>query len=261
MSRRVQFITPENIEVAYELAGIGSRFVGALIDHLLQLIIILAVSYVASAIAFGLAIAPVLRGRAPFWLEAFIVLATFLVLAGYFIFFELLWAGRTPGKRAVGIRVVRDSGSPVDPYASVVRNFVRLVDFLPPPYGIGLMSVFLSRDYKRLGDFAAGTIVIRERPSAPLERTETTRPSAVAAQFLPLIKDIDALTGPEFQLIHEFVLRRAEMEPAAEQSVAMQLALPLLPRLGIHVAIPVAAHYPEILEAVDRRYAEERGVL
>src|ERR1044071_6575282 len=113
MSRQVQIITPENIEISYELAGMGSRFVAALIEHLLQLLAILVLGLVTSfltsgATMFGKAVA----GSAPAYVEAIYGIAVFVIIFGYFTAFELLSGGRTPGKRLVGLRVVRDGGYP-----------------------------------------------------------------------------------------------------------------------------------------------------
>ncbi len=261
MKRRVQFVTPENIEVSYELAGIGSRFLAALIDHLLQLVILLAVWLVSGLVSQALSITRVFGGSAPLWVQAVLALMTFAILFGYFTTFEIMWAGRTPGKRAAGLRVVRDNGYPIDPFSSIVRNLVRLVDFFPPPYAAGLISIFVSQEYKRLGDFAAGTIVIKECPYTPLASTEAPPLSPLANYFRTIIQNVDALTPNEYLLIHRFVERRREMEPAAQGHLAMRLAQPLLPRLGINMAIPVQAHYTDLLEAIDRRYVEERGIL
>jgi uncharacterized RDD family membrane protein YckC len=261
MSRYVQFVTPENIEVSYELAGIGSRFVAALIDHLLQVIIVLVAALIANWLMVGMLTTSLFSGSAPSWVAALLGLFSFAVLFGYHTLFELLWAGRTPGKRATNLRVVRDGGYPIDPYASIVRNLVRLVDFMPPPYGIGLASVFFSAEYKRLGDYAAGTLVIKERPHAQLIARSLGAASPLVQQFVPLIHNVDQLTPEEFQMVRRFVERRRELEPAIQAQIATRLALPLMSKLGVTVAMPEQWHYAELLEAIERRYIEEKGLL
>jgi uncharacterized RDD family membrane protein YckC len=261
MSRRVQFVTPENIEVSYELAGIGSRFMAALIDHLLQLVLIFALWFFLGLVSQTLSMARVFGGSAPLWVQAVLALASFLVLFGYFSTFEILWAGRTPGKRATGLRVVRDNGYPIDPFSSIVRNLVRIVDLMPPPYAGGLISVFVSQNYKRLGDFAAGTIVIKDKPYTPLAAPKTAQSTSLIRIFRGLIHNVEDITPDEYLLIRRFVERRKELDPAAQSHLAMRLALPLLPRLGINFAIPVQNHYPDLLEAIDSRYVEDRGTL
>src|SRR5437016_2743553 len=168
MSRRIQIITPENIEISYELAGIGSRFIAVLVDHLIQLtlivLILLGVSYFSAGFVGRLT-----GGQASMLVMAIAIMAVFLIIFGYFIFFELIWGGRTPGKRITGLQVIRDGGYPIDPYSSFVRNIVRIVDLIPPMYGVGIISVFISSEYKRLGDYAAGTLVIKTRAPASLD--------------------------------------------------------------------------------------------
>lgn len=263
MARHVHFVTPENIEVSYELAGIGSRFLAALIDHLIQLVLLIGVRAVMSLTSgIGFFTGDVVGGTASKWATAIFILAAFVILFGYHTACELLMAGRTPGKALFGLRVVRDNGYPIDPYASIVRNLVRLLDLLlPPPYGAGLVCLFFSREYKRLGDYAAGTLVIKERPLVALT-LDTQRPtSPLALQFMPYITHIEALTGEEFQLVRSFLDRRATLDLSMQGYLAMRIAQPLLPRIGILFAIPVQQHYVDLLEAIERKYVEERGAL
>lgn len=260
MSRYVQFVTPENIEVSYEIAGIGSRFLAALIDHAIQLGIILGLGLAGVSISTAFASVPILQWSAPLWVFAVIGLVIFAVFFGYFSAFELLWAGKTPGKKAVGLRVVRDGGYPIDPYASIVRNLVRIADFIPPIYGAGLVSIFFSAEYKRLGDWAAGTIVIKERPPAHLGGHQGP-PSPMVMHFLPMIKNVDLITREEFDSIRRFVERRNELEIPVQAHIAMRLAIPLMRKLGLEIDIPIQWHYADLLEAIERRYVEERGVL
>jgi uncharacterized RDD family membrane protein YckC len=259
MQRRVSFVTPENIEVSYELAGIGSRFLAALVDHLFQILIILAAWFAMSIASQALSLSRVFGGGAPLWAQAVLALLIFAVLFGYFAAFEIAWAGRTPGKRLAGLRVVRDNGYPLDVYSSLVRNLVRIVDFLPPPYGVGLVSVFVSREYKRLGDFAAGTIVIKEVPYSPITPPTAPPLSTLANLFRGMIVSVEDITPDEYLLIRRFLDRRLEMDSAAQGHVAMRLAQPLLDRLGIRVPIPVPPHYIDLLQAVDRRYVEREA--
>src|SRR2546421_2579634 len=115
MPRRVHFITPENIDVSYELAGIGSRFVAAAIDHVIQIVMIVVILLVMSSIGSGSGLLDRIgAGSAPFFVRALMGLVLFAIVFGYFSFFELLWAGRTPGKRLAGLRVVKQGGYPVD---------------------------------------------------------------------------------------------------------------------------------------------------
>lgn len=147
--------TPERVAFQYEVAGIGSRFLAQVIDMLViwavQLVIIvlaLAVGTLLNAGTIGLLLG---------------LLLTFALLAGYFLVSEAAWNGQTLGKRAFRLRVVGDQGQPLTVGQSVIRNLVRLVDFLPLFYGIGILVMFLNRRSKRLGDLAAGTLVVRDK--------------------------------------------------------------------------------------------------
>ena len=94
---------------------------------------------------------------------AIAVLLIFVLLWGYFIFFELTWNGQTPGKRAAGVRVLTSRGEPVTLVHTLVRNVLRIVDALPSFYMVGVISILVTRRSQRLGDLAAGTVVVRER--------------------------------------------------------------------------------------------------
>src|SRR5258708_32376855 len=155
-------LTPERVSLQYDIAGIGSRGAAAIVDTLIQSV---ALIVVLVALAAGLAAANAFLGSgagAGTLFIALFALALFLVADGYFMLFEILWNGQTPGKRMVGIRVIRENGYPMRPIDAVVRNLVRLVDWLPGAYGIGVLTMLLNKRAKRLGDFASGTIVVRE---------------------------------------------------------------------------------------------------
>lgn len=263
MSRYVDFVTPENIEIRYELAGIGSRFVAALLDHSIQAGVLIALFLLGWGIASALSAGPIFGGGAvTYWFGAIYGIASFLILFGYFSLFELLWAGRTPGKRAAGLRVVRDGGYPIDVYTSIVRNLVRIADLLLPPiYGGGLVSMFISRENKRLGDWAAGTLVVKERPPERLGVGDPGPPTPNVAHYLRLLPSTDGLTTEEFLTIRQFVARRKRLEPLVQAHLAKSLAIPLIQRLGLSLPVSHDLHYADILEAIERRYIEEHGVL
>ncbi|MGC8668984.1 MAG: RDD family protein [Chthonomonadales bacterium] len=256
MPRTLQVITPEQVEVTYELAGIGSRFLAALIDHTLQIVAIIAIVLLTQLVAATF-LDRLFSGGAPLYAEAAAGLVVFAVTFGYFIAFELLWAGTTPGKRAMGLRVVRDRGFAVDPYASIIRNLVRIIDFMPPMYGIGLVSVFFSRDYKRLGDYAAGTVVIKERKEGRLKSFTMPPPSLEVQSYLARIPHVDFLTPAEYRVIRRFVYRRHELAPRIQEELAARLAAPLLPKLNLEAHPESPIDYAHLLEAIERRYAED----
>ncbi len=152
--------TPEQTVVSFDIAGIGSRFLALLVDSLIQ-----GAAVIIALIAAGiLGYTRALRGSplTTAILVAGLIAFGFLLLYGYFILFEIFWNGQTPGKRAIGIRVIKDSGRRLTPIESMGRNLLRIVDQLPGLYAIGLLCAVLNRQNKRLGDLVAGSLVIRE---------------------------------------------------------------------------------------------------
>lgn len=158
--------TPENVVFGYEVVGIGSRFLAALIDTTIIALLLLATN--------AILIFVVLRGldvesSGNSFVVALLSLISFAFFWGYYIFFEMRWNGSSPGKRQVGIRVIRGDGTPITLAESVIRNLIRLVDFLPGAYGLGLVTMFIDGKARRLGDLAANTLVVREQTAVSLE--------------------------------------------------------------------------------------------
>ena len=262
MQRQVHFVTPENIEISYELSGIGSRFLAGCIDLCIQLLVILLLSLAGGVMMQGAALFQnIVSGSISLWLNAMLGLISFAILFGYHTYFELRWGGRTPGKRLVGLRVVRDGGYPVDLYASVIRNLVRIVDFMPPIYSAGLFSIFFSSEYKRLGDFAAGTIVIKERRPGFLSGRQQIPPTQLVAFYMTQVKHLDLLEAEEFNAIRRFIARRSELAIPIQAQLGMRLALPIMEKLNIDAPITTPWNYVDLLDAIERRYMDERGLI
>jgi uncharacterized RDD family membrane protein YckC len=271
MNRTVTVVTPENIEVSYQLAGFASRFMAFLVDLLVQLSLILLVQLI-------LRVTVGVTGNAGFsaasLLSATGIIAVYLLIFAYAIFFEMLWGGRTPGKRLLGLRVIRDGGYSINLFASALRNILRFIDFGIVPissaplilFGLpGMASIFFSPTYKRIGDYAAGTLVIIEGGRAEGEakrgRTESRAISPQAAAFLPFIRNLDRLTTEEYRLVRRFVSRRRQLDIPVQIALAERLARPLMQKLAILAPITFPVQYSDLLEALERRYAEEYGIL
>jgi uncharacterized RDD family membrane protein YckC len=232
---RLVIATPEGIELALDLAGLGSRFSSGLIDFAIKTVITAAL--LVAAIPLG--------GLVAVAVEAAVPLGVYI---GYDILFETLGSGRTPGKRASGLRVLRADGSPEDVVASLVRNVVRLVDGLPLFYVPGIVSILLTRRNQRLGDLAAGTIVVRERqggrradePGADpaLERPAPAALSAVAAGGPPIpeapvaAQDLGGLSDEDLAAIRAFLVRRTSLDGPARDDIARRLAEALRPKVA-----------------------------
>ena len=221
MLRSVDVRTGEAVAIRYELAGLGSRFLALVVDMLAQTAII-----VALLIAFGFALTPLSRLAAgknlTAWLIAFGIAVLFLVFFGWFIIFEAWWSGRTPGKRALGLRVVRDGGFPLDLGAAIIRNLVRVGEFALGFYAISAVSTLISKENKRLGDFAAGTLVVRDRADAV--------PDLDAYLARPVRSEL-GLSAEDRVLAERFLARRATLERSARQRLAARIAARIRPTL------------------------------
>ncbi|GIV98072.1 MAG: transporter [Herpetosiphonaceae bacterium] len=236
--------TPEHIEFGYDIAGIGSRFLAAVLDSIIIGLIITFISIVAVNIfevsRFGV------------WI---ILSALWLFVITYYILFERLWTGQTPGKRALGIRVVQEQGHPVSQAGSVIRNFIRLVDFLPFFYGIGVITMFVDRRIRRLGDLAAGTLVVQDRAPVTLEsllQSQTPVFKQAQGPGQPLLPNLQALTPADISVVHDFLQQRLSLYPQRRQYLAHQLAYVLFTRLGYSVP----GHPEQFLEQVAAQYAQ-----
>jgi uncharacterized RDD family membrane protein YckC len=230
MERSVDVATGEGVAFSYELAGLGSRFFAVFIDVTIQLFVLFAVlifmAWLGSAVPPP-AKATTLSKIEDAILESLLVIGGFLLFFGYFIIFEWLWNGRTPGKRLLGIRVVRDGGFPLDFTAAVVRNVVRIPELVLGFYAISALSTLLSPSNRRLGDMAAGTIVVRdqryERASATALRREAESDDALVRE----------LSAAERELVRRYVERRATLSLAARTAVAGQIAATIRPKLSV----------------------------
>jgi uncharacterized membrane protein SpoIIM required for sporulation/uncharacterized RDD family membrane protein YckC len=221
--RQVDVETPEHVSVGYELADLGSRFTAMLVDGLLLVVVFLGlVALILLGAAAGLG--KVVPGNLVF---ALFILVWFLISAGYYVFYEGFRDGQTPGKKMMKIRVVQDGGFPVSFRAAAVRNLMRVVDMQPAPsWGFAALSMMLHPQTKRLGDLAAGTVVVRDRTGQPIPEERVDDRAAVAMLGPP------RLTDQEFAALSMYAQRRA----ALEFGVRAQLAGTLMQRLGARFA-------------------------
>lgn len=206
--------TPEHVRLEYELAGVGSRLSAALLDQLIVACWGLAVIVAAtvSGAAFG-------SFAVALWLALWGIGSL-----GYYTLFEAFRQGQTPGKRWLGIRVVRDTGHAVTFGTAFVRNLLRLADFLPPPYLGGLLLILFHPKSRRLGDMVAGTVVVRDRPEvATLAiQVSTTLTGSVRSGMIELAGP--ALSENEWRLLSGYRERALDLDPAVLARVEAQLA-------------------------------------
>ena len=219
--------TPEQVALEFSLATVGSRFLAIAIDTLLQAasaaVLFLGVGIGALAASFTL------DGVAP-WLMAIVVLGLFTIYYAYFAVFEAVWNGQTPGKRVIGLRVIHASGRPVSAFEAILRNIVRVADQLPGIYAVGIVCVFLTERSQRLGDLAAGTVVVHERLAAASAREFVTRPAAATASTR---YGASQLTAEEIAVIELYFRRRDELDGVARVRAARRIAERVRDRLGI----------------------------
>ena len=225
---RITIATPEGVDLELTLAGVGSRFTAAIVDAAIQFGLLFALALLLlgpGAFAGG-----DVRGGIP---AAIFFVASFLLFFGYDILFEVLAYGRTPGKRWNGLRVVRTGGHPVTFLTSAVRNFLRLVDWLPALYVVGMIAILVTARNQRLGDIAAGTLVIRDRLGGARKRDAwKRRPAAPPAPDVAAAWDVSAITTEELAAVRRFLERREELEWGARLELASTLAERLRPKVA-----------------------------
>lgn len=262
--------TPENVTFGYTVAGIGSRFIGALIDTSLLGLALLLLNLAVGVLLAWLgesAPPPALDDEpTPGWvggvLIAIYTLINFGLIWGYYLAFELLWNGQTPGKRLAGTQVVRVSGAPAGFSEIAIRNIVRIVDFLPFAYAVGFVVMFSNRRARRVGDFAANTLVIKQQnavklsdlgggspapyasapatPAAPgaaegMVETAPTAP-AVSAEVLARFPNLAKLSEDDYQLIRDVLARHTQGK--ADGYLLRRLATAMAVRVGARPPAP-----------------------
>jgi uncharacterized RDD family membrane protein YckC len=250
---RLRIATPEGVTVELVLAGVGSRFFASLIDLTFKGLLILG-AFVLGAVIGDLGV-------------ALYSVAVFAIYFGYDVAFEVLANGRTPGKRWTGLRVLRDDGRPVDLLSSAIRNVVRLVDGLPLSYLPAMISILVTKRNQRLGDLAAGTIVVREPGAkgpaaaptfagfAPPGRVATTAAAHAAAPTANGALDVSAVSADDLAAVRAFLDRRPDLPPAVRGDLARRIASALAPRVGGAAA---GLRDEDLIEAVAAAKARER---
>ncbi|MGA2727774.1 MAG: RDD family protein [Terracidiphilus sp.] len=259
-SDQLNIDTPELVAIEMPLAGIGSRFIALLIDTLI---------WAAGLIVLGLvlwAFKPALQAFSNLsyqWTVAVFTITIFLLNWGYFTLFEAFWHGRTPGKRVARIRVIQQSGRAIGIFESMARNFIRYVDQIPFFYAVGVIAVFATRQHQRLGDLAAGTLVVRDREQeTPLWADTGTRTfaapvsqhaSAIQGPHLSVVLSphgIARLSATDLEVLEGFFARRLDLPLHTRQLLAQRIAAAILAKSGLE--IPADVSVETFLEATAR---------
>lgn len=265
--------TPERVPLAFSLASIGNRFIAVAIDHFVQYTAIIVILWIVLAL-LGVSIfgeegtVGELFADAPKWAVALMIIALFLVFAGYFAFFEWIWNGQTPGKRLMKLRVIREDGRPITLWEAIARNLLRIFDAIPgfvvPVYSVGLIMVFASKRDQRVGDIFAGTVVIRERTDdAPTFAETFSNPVADAAfrrvqPRTPFKASIHRLTGDEIEVVESLLRRRWDLTERQRLWMAWRVALPLMYKLKPDYDMATFTYEGFLEEILHRYYAKQR---
>jgi uncharacterized RDD family membrane protein YckC len=259
-SDQLSIETPELVAIQMPIAGIGSRFIALLVDYLIWIPGILIVGRI---FAFFLPSLNAFNKLSEQWAFAIYVFLIFLFNWGYFTLFEAFWNGRTPGKRVARIRVIQRSGRPIGLFESMARNFIRYVDQIPFFYAVGAIAVFATRDHQRLGDLAAGTLVVRDRIEEAPSSSEATRtftaniftPPTPAAEphatFTLPDHQVARLSGADLQVLGSFFARRLDMPLATREALAQRIASAIQAKSGLEP--PAGASVETFLEITARQ--------
>ena len=261
--------TPEQVDLRLPLAGLGSRFFAAFLDILLQIAAYLTIFLVLAVLIAMTSLrhrTDNLSDRGALWLGAAYILLNFLFFWGYYTLFEAFWHGQTPGKRAANIRVVKDSGREITLFESMTRNLLRLIDLMPGFYAVGVITILVSKQNKRLGDLLAGTLVLHRESGAPAQRAAHesrtftagiyAEPFSAALQHDPqqafgivfAAEAVAHLQPDDLVMLESFFARVVDLDTGTTDRLSAQLLAGLCSRM--HVEVPAQPPARRCLEAV-----------
>jgi len=256
-------LSPEKVEIRYDIAGLGSRALAAVLDDLLVLLLNAIVLLILTVLEDTMRLITTLIGRiGEGWALAALAFFAFISWFAYYILFEIWWHGQTPAKRAFGLRVIRLDGTPAIAGAILIRELVRLVDAFPIclfGYNVAGLVAFFNPYGQRVGDMLAGTFVIKERrvELPMLQSLSTIRPEEHPLEIY--VPTVLALSASEYRALRAFLERRDQFPAEVREKLAAELYQHLVQRLGLYV--PPDVPREGILEAIAARYARERGRL
>ena len=213
--------TPERVNIEFAVAGIGSRALAYLADISL---LVLGVGMSSLLLILLAPLLPIWNRETSKYFVVGLILLQFFLQFGYFALFEAFNNGQTPGKKVCGIRAVMEEGLPITFLASMIRNLLRIVDFLPFGYALGLLWMFFHNQNRRLGDFAAGTLVIRESAvTLDAVQSRLTLISNTETAISPLAARVP-LTLDDFNFITDFLSRSETLEAKQSAKLAHEIA-------------------------------------
>ncbi len=252
--------TPELVAIDMPVAGIGSRFVALLVDYLIWIAAFIALILIVHYVDPSLTRFSKLGEK---WATAIFTLIAFTLYWGYFTLFEAFWNGRTPGKRVARIRVIQRSGRGIGLFEAMTRNLLRAVDQIPLIYAVGVVSIFLTKQHQRLGDLAAGTLVVHEREQLDAPSASSSARSLTAGIFdAPVATEttrrqstlelaatgIQRLSIADLEVLEGFFARRLDFSMETRARLADRIAGSIQAKSGL--AIPAGVSTETFLEEV-----------
>ena len=249
--------TPESVELEFTLAGIGNRAYALVIDYIFLGLILIV--FLVGALIFNSVLVKTIANLVgstnglELWSIAVQGLIAFVIYVGYFVFFETVWSGQTPGKRYVKIRVIRDDGRPVRLQQSTLRALLRPFDEL---FFIGVFLIVFNQREKRLGDLVAGTLVIQEEQTVKAAAFKVSTSAKSLAKKLLTDADISCLLPEDFAVIREYLQRREAMIPNARNELSKQLATQVKQIIRLE-KLPAKVDANVFLEAVYEAYQQQ----
>lgn len=253
IERTVKLLTPESVELEFKLAGIGNRALALLIDYGILFLILFCLAFVW--IFVGQQLANTENEELSKWFNAFMFLLYFVIYTGYFVYFETVWNGQSPGKRFAQIRVIKADGRPVGLQQSALRALLRPFDDL---FSLGILFIIFGKTEKRIGDIVAQTIVIQEsRQTAPIEikLSANGRKAEQEWSYLGIAKRLQV---NDFAVVKDYLQRRENFTPKARSAVSYRLLEELKSKLELQ-EIPLGFTPEEHLEGIYCSFSHDYG--
>lgn len=247
---RIKIRTPESVELEFTLAGIGNRTIALVVDYLIWGAGLIGLLIVWGVLSVQLERYLPNNRNLELWISAISILLTFTVYTGYFVIFETLWRGQTPGKRYSKIRVIRDDGQPAGVTQAILRALIRPID---DTFFIGLLLIVLTKREKRLGDLIAGTLVIQEERSIVSSNFAISSEAESLADELLATQRLNAMLPDDFAVIREYLQRRSMLDTRARTALSLKLARQAKDLLGMQ-ELPYQMTPDLFLEAIYLAY-------
>jgi len=248
VERPLAILSPEKTILTFRIAGIGTR-IGA---HLIDVLIVIAAEISGAQLIMRIPMLDDGLRSALFYVS----MTAFPFL--YFMLFEGLWNGCTPGKKAFNLRVRMADGTPISFSAAVGRNLLRAADLVPPPYVTGLIAMFMTPNTQRLGDLVAGTVVANERKVVP---NFVVAPHRVGIHaFEEHVGDLRGMTVEEYHALRRMCDRFPELGTTVQARMIAEVWQPISQRRNIPLP-PTNVHPIYLAEAAVMKYGRSHGLL